>query len=63
MPLGAIAYAFHCADDSLPFIAIRYGAMVFALRLDRCNPCLAASPLVIGPREGVNGTGRILRYV
>ncbi len=27
--LGATAYAFHCPDDSLPFIAIWYGAMVF----------------------------------
>lgn len=26
--LGATAYAFHCADDSLPFMAIWYGAMV-----------------------------------
>jgi hypothetical protein len=26
--LGATAYAFHCADDSIPFIAIWYGAMV-----------------------------------
>ena len=26
--LGATAYAFHCSDDSLPFIAIWYGAMV-----------------------------------
>ena len=26
--LGAAAYAFHCADDSLPFIAVWYGAMV-----------------------------------
>jgi hypothetical protein len=26
--LGATAYAFHCADDSLPFIALWYGAMV-----------------------------------
>jgi len=26
--LGATAYAFHCADDSLPFVAIWYGAMV-----------------------------------
>jgi len=26
--LGAVAYAFHCPDDSLPFIAIWYGAMV-----------------------------------
>ena len=26
--LGATAYAFHCADDSLPFIAIWYGVMV-----------------------------------
>lgn len=26
--LGAIAYAFHCPDDSVPFIAIWYGAMV-----------------------------------
>ncbi len=26
--LGAAAYAFHCPDDSLPFIAIWYGAMV-----------------------------------
>jgi hypothetical protein len=26
--LGATAYAFHCPDDSLPFIAIWYGAMV-----------------------------------
>ena len=26
--LGASAYAFHCADDSLPFVAIWYGAMV-----------------------------------
>ena len=27
--VGATAYAFHCPDDSLPFIAIWYGAMVF----------------------------------
>lgn len=26
--LGATAYAFHCPDDSIPFIAIWYGAMV-----------------------------------
>lgn len=26
--LGAAAYAFHCSDDSLPFVAIWYGAMV-----------------------------------
>src|SRR6266566_826609 len=26
--LGAAAYAFHCPDDSLPFIAIWYGAMI-----------------------------------
>jgi uncharacterized membrane protein YfcA len=26
--LGATAYAFHCGDDSIPFIAIWYGAMV-----------------------------------
>jgi hypothetical protein len=26
--LGATAYAFHCSDDSLPFVAIWYGAMV-----------------------------------
>ena len=26
--LGATAYAFHCPDNSLPFIAIWYGAMV-----------------------------------
>ena len=26
--LGAVAYAFHCPDDSVPFIAIWYGAMV-----------------------------------
>jgi hypothetical protein len=26
--LGAIAYAFHCPDDSLPFMAIWYGAMI-----------------------------------
>lgn len=26
--LGAVAYAFHCADDSLPFIALWYGVMV-----------------------------------
>ena len=26
--LGAAAYALHCPDDSLPFIAIWYGAMV-----------------------------------
>ena len=26
--LGAVAYAFHCPDDSLPFIALWYGAMV-----------------------------------
>ena len=26
--LGATAYAFHCSDDSLPFIAIWYGAMI-----------------------------------
>ncbi len=26
--VGATAYAFHCPDDSLPFIAVWYGAMV-----------------------------------
>ena len=26
--LGAVAYAFHCPDDFVPFIAIWYGAMV-----------------------------------
>jgi hypothetical protein len=26
--LGAVAYAFHCPDDSLPFIALWYGGMV-----------------------------------
>jgi hypothetical protein len=26
--LGATAYAFHCSDDSLPFIAVWYGAMI-----------------------------------
>jgi len=26
--LGATAYAFHCPDDSLPFVAFWYGAMV-----------------------------------
>jgi hypothetical protein len=26
--LGAVAYAFHCPDDSLPFIAVWYGGMV-----------------------------------
>jgi hypothetical protein len=26
--LGAVAYAFHCPDDSLPFIALWYGMMV-----------------------------------
>jgi hypothetical protein len=26
--LGATAYAFHCADDSVPFIAIWYGTLV-----------------------------------
>ena len=26
--LGATAYAFHCPDDTLPFIAIWYGAMI-----------------------------------
>jgi hypothetical protein len=26
--LGATAYAFHCPDDSIPFIALWYGAMV-----------------------------------
>jgi hypothetical protein len=26
--LGATAYAFHCPDDSLPFMAIWYGAMI-----------------------------------
>ena len=26
--LGAVAYAFHCPDDSVPFIALWYGAMV-----------------------------------
>jgi hypothetical protein len=26
--LGALAYAFHCPDDSLPFIALWYGGMV-----------------------------------
>src|ERR1700737_382176 len=26
--LGAVAYAFHCPDDSIPFIALWYGRMV-----------------------------------
>ncbi len=26
--LGATAYAFHCPDDSVPFIAVWYGAMI-----------------------------------
>jgi hypothetical protein len=26
--VGAVAYAFHCPDDSIPFIALWYGAMV-----------------------------------
>jgi len=26
--LGAAVYAFHCSDDSLPFIAVWYGAMI-----------------------------------
>ena len=26
--LGAVAYGFHCPDDSIPFIALWYGAMV-----------------------------------
>lgn len=26
--LGAVAYAFHCPDDAIPFIALWYGAMV-----------------------------------
>lgn len=26
--LGAVAYAFHCPDDSIPFIALWYGAMI-----------------------------------
>ena len=26
--LGATAYAFHCPDDSVPFIAIWYGTLV-----------------------------------
>src|SRR5260370_20079113 len=26
--LGAAVYAFHCSDDSLPFIAVWYGGMV-----------------------------------
>jgi hypothetical protein len=26
--LGAVAYAFHCPDDSIPFIALWYGGMV-----------------------------------
>ena len=26
--LGAIAYAFHCPDDSIPFIALWYGVMI-----------------------------------
>ncbi len=26
--LGATAYAFHCPDDSIPFIAVWYGAMI-----------------------------------
>jgi hypothetical protein len=26
--LGAVAYAFHCPDDSIPFVALWYGAMV-----------------------------------
>ncbi len=26
--LGAVAYAFHCPDDSIPFIALWYGVMV-----------------------------------
>jgi len=26
--LGATAYAFHCAEESVPFIALWYGALV-----------------------------------
>jgi hypothetical protein len=26
--VGAVAYAFHCPDDSIPFIALWYGVMV-----------------------------------
>jgi hypothetical protein len=26
--IGAAAYAFHCPDDSLPFIALWYGASI-----------------------------------
>ena len=26
--LGAVAYAFHCPDDSIPFIALWYGVMI-----------------------------------
>ena len=31
--LGAAAYAFHCPDDSLPFVAIWYGGPVVALAI------------------------------
>lgn len=39
--LGAVAYAFHCPDDSIPFIALWYGAMV---------ALCAGFGAVIGPR-------------
>jgi hypothetical protein len=39
--LGAVAYAFHCPDDSIPFIALWYGGMVALCAL------LGA---IIGPR-------------
>lgn len=39
--IGAVAYAFHCPDDSIPFIAIWYGAMV--------SLCAAIGAMV-GPR-------------
>lgn len=39
--LGAIAYAFHCPDDSIPFIALWYGVMI--------GLCAGAGA-VLGPR-------------
>ena len=39
--LGAIAYAFHCPDDSIPFIALWYGVMIAG--------CTAVGA-ILGPR-------------
>jgi hypothetical protein len=39
--VGAAAYAFHCPDDSLPFIALWYGAAIAG--------CAAVGAL-LGPR-------------